>query len=185
MQNRVGTRGQFERHPVSRSRSVERTGNDALPASLGFHPGLRWPLPFGPARAAHFIEFEADEPAPIRRIDANGLLKPEGLPTPVVNRRLMLSDDLFRDDVMILDTLNSRSLCYGAANGPLIEVRFPDAQYLGLWTKPGAPFICIEPWQGITDPAGFAEDFTRKPGVFTVAPGASHSLNMGITLRDG
>jgi galactose mutarotase-like enzyme len=113
------------------------------------------------------------------------LLKPEGLPTPVVNRRLMLADELFRDDVLILDTLKSRSLRYGAPNGPLIEVRFPDAQYLGLWTKPGAPFICIEPWQGITDPAGFADHFTRKPGVFTVAPGESHSLNMGITLRDG
>jgi galactose mutarotase-like enzyme len=97
----------------------------------------------------------------------------------------MLSDELFADDVLILDALRSRSLRYGAINGPQIDVRFPDAQYLGLWTKPGAPFICIEPWQGITDPTGFAGDFTRKPGVFSVAPGASHSLNMGLTLRDG
>lgn len=170
---------------LSINASVRNTGSEPLPASLGFHPGLRWPLPYGPTREAHFIEFEADEPAPVRRINADGLLKPEGFPTPVMNRRLMLSDELFRDDVMILDALNSRSLRYGAVNGPLIEVRFPDAQYLGLWTKPGAPFICIEPWQGITDPAGFAQDFTQKPGVFTVAPGASHSLNMGITLRDG
>jgi galactose mutarotase-like enzyme len=169
---------------LSVNASVRNTGSEPLPASLGFHPGLRWPLPYGPARAAHFIEFEADEPAPIRRINPDGLLSREGFPTPVTNRRLMLSDELFRDDVMILDTLNSRSLRYGAADGPLVEVRFPDAQYLGLWTKPGAPFICIEPWQGITDPAGFAEDFTRKPGVFTVEPGATHSLNMGITLRD-
>ena len=170
---------------LSVSASVRNTGNEPLPASLGFHPGLCWPLPYGAARAAHFIEFEADEPAPIRRIDADGLVKPEGLPTPVVNRRLMLSDELFRDDVMILDPIRSKSLRYGAAQGPQIEVRFPDAQYLGLWTKPGAPFICIEPWQGITDPAGFADDFTRKPGVFLVEPGASRSLNMGITLREG
>lgn len=170
---------------LSVNASVRNVGNEPMPASLGFHPGLRWPLPYGPSRAEHSIEFEADEPAPIRRIGADGLLTPEGFPTPVVNRRLVLSDELFREDVLILDTLNSRSLRYGAPNGPLIEVRFPDARYLGLWTKPGAPFICIEPWQGITDPAGFADDFTRKPGVFTVAPGASHSLNMGITLRDG
>jgi galactose mutarotase-like enzyme len=170
---------------LSINASVRNTGNEPLPASFGFHPGLRWPLPYGSTREAHFVEFEADEPAPIRRIDADGLLKPEGFPTPVMNRRLMLSDELFRDDVMIIDTLHSRSLRYGAANGPRIEVRFPDAQYLGLWTRPGAPFICIEPWQGITDPAGFAQDFTQKPGVFIVAPGASHSLNMGITLRDG
>jgi galactose mutarotase-like enzyme len=169
---------------LSINASVRNTGNEALPASLGFHPGLRWPLPYSAPRAAHFLEFEADEPAPIRRIDADGLLKPDGFPTPVVNRRLMLTDELFREDVLILDTLNSRSLRYGAADAPLIEVRFPDARYLGLWSKPGAPFICIEPWQGITDPAGFTGDFTQKPGVFSVQPGASHSLNMGITLRD-
>lgn len=169
---------------LSVTASVRNTGSEPLPASLGFHPGLRWPLPYGAARDQHFIEFEADEPADIRRINADGLLKPEGAPTPVVNRRLMLSDELFREDVLILDVLNSRSVRYGTAHGPQLEVRFPDAQYLGLWTKPGAPFICIEPWQGITDPAGFADDFTRKPGVFTVAPGASHSLNMGITLRE-
>ena len=170
---------------LSVTASVRNTGSEALPASLGFHPGLLWPLPYGAPRAAHFIEFEADEPAPIRRINADGLLKAERLPTPIATRRLTLTDELFRDDVVILDTLRSRSLRYGAINGPQIDVRFPDAQYLGLWTKPGAPFICIEPWQGITDPAGFSDDFTRKPGVFTVAPGASHSLNMGITLRDG
>ncbi len=169
---------------LSVTASVRNTGSDILPASLGFHPGLCWPLPYGAARGAHFIEFEADEPAPIRRIDAAGLLKSERLPTPVATRRLMLTDDLFRDDVVILDALRSRSLRYGATNGPQIDVRFPDAKYLGLWTKPGAPFICIEPWQGITDPAGFTGDFTHKPGVFNVAPGASHSLNMGITLRD-
>jgi galactose mutarotase-like enzyme len=164
---------------------VRNTGREALPASLGFHPGLRWPLPHGAERGAHFIEFEADEPAPIRRINAEGLLRPDEFPTPVVNRRLTLSDELFREDVIIFDRLNSRSLRYGTAPGPQIEMRFPDARYLGLWTKPGAPFLCIEPWQGISDPVGFAQDFRHKPGVFTVEPGASHSLNMGITLREG
>lgn len=163
---------------------VRNVGTEALPASLGFHPGFRWPLPNGAGRAEHFIEFESDEPAPVRRINSEGLLTPERLPTPVVQRRLALVDDLFRDDVLIFDRLNSRSLRYGTEHGAKIEVRFPDATFLGLWTKPGAPFICIEPWQGVTDPVGFTGDFTHKPGVFTVAPGASHSLNMGITLRE-
>jgi len=163
---------------------VRNTGSEALPASLGFHPGFRWPLPHGASRAAHFIEFEAEEPAPIRRITPDGLLRPEPFATPVVQRRLALDDELFREDVLIFDRLNSRSLRYGAERNAQIEVRFPDATFLGLWTRPGAPFICIEPWQGVTDPAGFTEDFTQKPGVFTVAPGASHSLNVGITLRE-
>jgi hypothetical protein len=59
---------------------------------------------------------------------------------------------------------------------------FPDAPYLGVWTKPGAPFICIEPWHGITDPQGFTGDFRDKPGVFVLAAGELLSTTMGITL---
>jgi galactose mutarotase-like enzyme len=100
-----------------------------------------------------------------------------------VKRRLTLADSLFRDDVIILDEVKSRSVRYGAESGPQLEIRFPDAPYLGLWTRPGAQFICIEPWQGATDPAGFAGDILHKPGMFIVAPGATHSLSMAITLH--
>lgn len=163
--------------------SVRNTGGEAMPASLGFHPGLRWPLPYDQPRAAHFLEFPDDEPAPVRRIDADGLLAPESHPTPVVQRRLMLKDDLFASDVLIFDRLASRSVIYGAETGPRIEVRFPDAGYLGVWTRAGAPFICIEPWQGVTDPAGFAGDIREKPGVFIVPPGSSHAFGMTIALQ--
>lgn len=162
--------------------SVYNTGAEPLFASLGFHPGFRWPLPYGEPRAAHFIEFERDEPAPVRRIDGNGLLTAEAHPTPVVNRRLALTDELFREDVLIFDRFASRSVRYRAERGPQIEVSFPDATWLGVWTKPGAQLICIEPWQGVTDPAGFTGELSAKPGIFSVAPGSSHALRMDITL---
>jgi galactose mutarotase-like enzyme len=162
--------------------SVRNTGRETLFASIGFHPAFQWPLPYGEERAAHFIEFERDEPAPVRRIDSDGLLTSELHPTPVVQRRLPLADDLFRNDVLIFDEFASGSVSYGAPRGPRIEVRFPDATYLGLWTKPGAEFICIEPWQGVSDPAGFAGQLHEKPGIFSVAPGSSHSTHMAITL---
>ena len=36
---------------------------------------------------------------------------------------------------------------------------FPDAQYLGIWTRPRGGFVCIEPWRGIADPVDFAGEF--------------------------
>jgi galactose mutarotase-like enzyme len=96
----------------------------------------------------------------------------------------MLDDSLFQDDVIILDHCKSRRVLYGAESGPKVEIGFPDAKYLGLWTKPGAPFICIEPWQGITDPAGFEGDIFDKPGIFAIPPGDSHSFGMTIGIRE-
>jgi galactose mutarotase-like enzyme len=163
---------------------VRNTGEHAMPASFGYHPAFRWPLPYGRARAAHFIEFESEEPAPVRRLDANGLLLPARLPTPVRTRRLPLSDALFQQDALIFDAIRSRSVSYGADGGPRLRVSYPDAPYLGLWTKPQAPFICIEPWHGVADPEGFSGDFGAKPGVFTLAPGASLPVRMSITLLE-
>jgi galactose mutarotase-like enzyme len=162
--------------------SVRNTGQEQMPASIGYHPGFRWPLPYGEPRADHFIEFAVDEGPSIRRLDADGLLSPQRHPTPLSHRRLALDDALFRDDVVIFDEIHSRSVSYGAGKGPRIRVSYPDAHYLGVWTRPGAPFICIEPWQGIADEAGFSGDFRNKLGVFTLPPGAVQSLTMQITL---
>jgi len=45
---------------------VRNKGEENMPASFGYHPAFRWPLPFGDSRSSHFIEFDRDEPAPIR-----------------------------------------------------------------------------------------------------------------------
>jgi galactose mutarotase-like enzyme len=154
-----------------------------LPASFGFHPALRWPLPYGQPRADHAVTFQTDEAAPIRRLDAKGLVQPVPLPTPVKGRSLALRDDLFAHDALIFDRLQSRTLRYGADTGPHITVDFPDTGLLGLWTKPGAPFVCIEPWHGIADPEGFTGDFRDKPGIFLVAPGGTKDCRMILSLH--
>ncbi|HEY3656441.1 MAG TPA: aldose 1-epimerase family protein [Steroidobacteraceae bacterium] len=163
---------------------VRNKGDEDMPASCGYHPAFRWPLPFGQQRSSHFIEFETDEPAPIRRIDSAGLLTPERQPTPIAHRRLALTDALFQEDVVIFDQIKSRSVLYGGKDGPRIQVSFPDAPFLGVWTKPGAQFICIEPWHGVTDSAGFSGNFKDKAGVFVIAAGEAFSTKMAITLTE-
>jgi len=167
---------------LSVASSVRNIGAQNLVASFGYHPAFCWPLPYGRERAAHFIEFATDEPAPIRRLGPAGLLASDARPTPVSDRRLRLEDSLFQNDAVIFDQVRSRSVTYGAADGPRIQVAYPDSPYLGIWTKPGAHFICVEPWHGIADPEGFSGEFTAKPGVFTVAPGGVRSIEMLITL---
>ena len=160
---------------------LRNPGEAPLLASFGFHPAFRWPLPYGRARADHRFVFERPEPAPIRRI-ADGLLAPDPRPTPIAGDTLMLDDSLFVGDAIIMDAPASRSLRYGAADGPQLEIAWGDMPMLGLWSKPGAPFVCVEPWQGHVDPAGFAGDLRDKPGIVEIAPGATRSFAMSVTL---
>ena len=162
--------------------TITNQGTRAMPASFGFHPALRWPLPFGAARAGHRLLFAQAEPAPVRRIDARGLLRPEPEPSPVTGNRLDLRDDLFTGDALIFDQLGSRAVSYGADHGPQLRVGFADFPTLGIWTKPGAGFVCIEPWQGCADAVGFSGDIRDKPGIMLIEPGAARRLAMTIAL---
>ena len=163
--------------------TVRNLGDQPMPASFGFHPALRWPLPFGQPRAAHRIRFEHEEPAPLRRIDSDGLLLPELQPSPIVGDTLMLRDDLFVADALIFDRIISRRLTYGAPHGPQIVAKYPDLPTLAVWTKPGAGYICIEPWQGSSDPVGYAGDIRDKPGIIEIAPGENRRFTMSLSLE--
>jgi galactose mutarotase-like enzyme len=55
--------------------------------------------------------------------------------------------------------------------------------HFGLWTKPGAPFLCLEPWQGFAAPVDFDGEFRDRPGVLTLAPGEMRRFVMDITIK--
>lgn len=163
--------------------TVENAGEAPLPFSFGFHPAFAWPLPGGADKAAHRIVFAQAEPQPIRRIDpASGLLLPEPQPSPVEGRSLAPDPALFEADALIWDHLASRSLRYGAPGATGLEIAFPDTPMLGIWQKPGARYLCIEPWQGIADPLGYTGDLRDKPGVVTLPPGESCRFRMDVRL---
>lgn len=161
---------------------IANRGERPMPAQFGFHPALAWPLPFGEPRDAHRITFDADEPERLLRVAPDGLIAPERRDNPLDGRVLHLADSLFTDDALVFDPVHSDKVRYGAGEGPAIEVGFPDTPRLGVWTKPGAHFVCIEPWHGLADPEGFTGELRGKPGVFEVAPGAEKRIAMTITL---
>ncbi|MGO9546677.1 MAG: aldose 1-epimerase family protein [Rhodomicrobium sp.] len=163
--------------------TVTNTDTRPIPVAFGFHPAFAWPLPGAGARLDHAIDFAASEPGPLTRIDAGGLIARE-LASPVQGRRLALTDDLFVDDALIFLSLNSRSLRFGPADGgsPALNIEFEVMPYLGIWTKPGAPFLCIEPWCGYASPNDFSGPLTEKPGSINLAPGEARVFAMSVEL---
>ncbi|MET0137696.1 MAG: aldose 1-epimerase family protein [Sphingobium sp.] len=162
--------------------TVTNTGDADMPFSLGYHPAFAWPLPYGAAKEDHRITFEKREAAAIRRLDSGGQLLPDSEPSPVTGRTLTPTPALFHADAMIWDRLESRSLTWGAPGTPGLRIDFPGMPMLGLWQKPGAAYLCIEPWSGIADPVGYDGVLEDKPGIVTLAPGDERMFRMDITL---
>ena len=162
--------------------AVRNTGDVVLPASFGFHPAFAWPLPYGQDRADHRIVFSSDEPDALRMIADDGTIAEGDRLSPLEGRTLPLRDVLFAKDALVWDTVRSDSVTYGAPDGPQLKIAFPDTPKLGIWTKPGAAYVCVEPWHGIADPEGYTGEFRDKPGVFEVPVGATKGITMSVTL---
>jgi len=161
--------------------TIVNTGEKMLPASMGGHPAFRWPLADGIAKDAHVLEFSDAEPAPVRRL-AGGLLKPDLVPSPIAGRKLRLDEKLFLDDALILDHPASKSVRFTAPGAPGLEISWEGFAELGIWMKPGADFLCIEPWCGYASPVGFDGEFADKPGLLLIPPGehrtATHRMRL-------
>ena len=171
---------------LSMAATVRNRDKTAMPFSFGFHPAFAWPLPGGAAKAAHRVEFAHEEPQGVRRIDpASALLLPDPEPTPVAGNVLTPRAELFEADALIWTELFSRACRFGADGGAWLDLAFPDSPNLGIWQKPGAPFLAIEPWHGFNDPVGFEGDFFDKPGIAVLQPGAERSFRMDVTVRPG
>ena len=158
---------------------LRNTGDAPLPASLGAHPAFRWPLADGLDRLAHRLVFAEPEPWPVRRV-AGGLLRAESEPSPVEGRVLHLRPELFADDALILDRPASRSVSYEAAGGPALTVAWHGMRQLGIWSKPGADFLCIEPWHGLASPVEFDREFADKPFLMRLQPGETARLGWSV-----
>jgi galactose mutarotase-like enzyme len=164
--------------------SISNTGADLMPSSFGFHPAFRWPLAGNLSKADYSIMFDQPENALVER-PVNGLLSGTPRPSPVVGRRLELEDAIFEEGAFIFDRLESRRVVYGASRGPSIAVTFDGMPNLGIWSKPGAGFVCIEPWQGYASPKDFDGELRDKPGMMLIEPGAMRQLEVRIEIESG
>ncbi len=164
--------------------TVCNPADEPLPASFGFHPAFAWPLPYGQDRAAHRIAFEKDEPGALKVIAADGTITAQDRASPLDGRVLHLADQLFSDDALVWSPVASSSVRYGVEGAPQLDIAFPDTPKLGIWTKPGAAYVCVEPWHGIADPEGFEGEYRDKPGVFEVPAKGEKQIALRISLVD-
>jgi galactose mutarotase-like enzyme len=164
--------------------TVVNTGAETLPVSLGGHPAFNWPLQAGVPKESYALTFSDEEPSPVRRVEG-GLLLAATDPSPVRGTVLPLSESLFTNDAVILDPVNSHAVRYAAGPhaGPWLKMSWRGFRELGVWSKPsGAPFLCIEPWRGYASPRNFDGEFSDKPGLMHIAPGAEEELSYRIEV---
>jgi galactose mutarotase-like enzyme len=150
---------------------VVNPGDEPAPYACGLHPGFRWPLG-GSGRDGAFVRFEKPERDTVPAVMPGGLVGAGVRRIPLDGRDLPLSDALFESDAVCFLNCASRSLAFRDASGAEVAMEFPGFSHAALWTRPGAPFLCLEAWTGYSDPDGFDGELAEKPSMRVLEPGA-------------
>lgn len=138
--------------------------------SLGAHPGFNCAI-------GDNIIFEKSETLAAERIDSSNLVIDATYPVLDNSDTLPLCADTFEKDALILSGIKSDYLTIdGSVSGNKIKFTFGDCPFLGIWAKPNAPYVCIEPWFGVNDGQEKKSDVSQKRGICRLEKGEKFDL---------
>ncbi len=147
---------------------VKNTDEKDIYFSIGAHPAFCCPIEEKEKFEDYYIEFEKNETQNFIAQDENGYIS-EGNSLIMDNTNVLeLDKDVFKKiDTYIFHNLNSKEVSLKSKkSGRCIKMYFESFPYFGIWTKPNAaPFICLEPWYGVTDFKRTDGKFINKVGI--------------------
>ena len=159
------------------SYSVLNKSQEIMPFSIGAHPAFAiedsfsdYSLQFN--EAEEFVSYELENEQ-----FSNSFKKLNS-----ENGQINLDYSLFEKDALVFKKLKSNEITLQHNNEFVLKMSFEGFPYLGIWTKPNAPFLCIEPWCGLADNVNHNEDIFEKEGINLLQPQVIFSRTIKIEL---
>ena len=143
-----------------------------MPFGIGGHPAFKIDLE-QLKKGNYYIEFEEDEEKLHFLYLVDGLIGTEYAKDILTDKRKILIDEnSFKNDAIIMKGITSKrvSLKNKEQNKTILTMDFTDFPYLAIWSKPNAPFICIEPWYSTADNVKSSGVFTQKQDLISLKP---------------
>lgn len=175
-------RYQVEKCRLTVAYGVRNAGSSPMWFSIGAHPGFACPL--GPEERIEDYElvFEKKETA-LRHSLKDGLFTGESAPLLQNEDHLPLNEALFERGALVLKGIRSGWVTIRRTGGGAdLSVLFEGWPYLGIWKKPSAPFLCLEPWYGLADSLGASGRLVEKEGILNLGPGQRFDCSFQVSV---
>lgn len=152
---------------------VINTGDQEMLFSIGAHPAFNVPAVAGELQKDYYLTFGNKNELDYIRISKDGgtALYNEVHKLNLSEGMYQVGEHLFDDGVLIFE--DHQLMEVGIAfpdKKQYVTIKCEGFPYVGVWTKPNAPFICLEPWFGRCDDNGFIGELKDKTGVQKLAP---------------
>jgi galactose mutarotase-like enzyme len=170
---------QLDGNRLTQSFWVKNTGSQTMYCAIGAHPAFIMDGAF----ENYTLHFDQSEPNLERLILEGGLLGKVQKFRLVNDQLLSLNHQLFEQDALVFETLNSRAITLRKEGEKVLTMQFKDFPNFGVWTKPGAPFLCLEPWWGFADKTLDVGELSEKSGAHAIAPHQSKALQFKVVIH--
>jgi len=122
---------------------VENHDIQEMPFAIGLHPAFALPFLPNETLSDYYLQFEKVENEPCHRLDENGLFTGETVEILKNSQELDLTPHIFDDDALVFKSLKSTQVqLKSRKNEHFVQVDFEGWPYLGVWSKPAAPYVC-------------------------------------------
>ena len=163
------------------SSTVANKGDRDMPFQFGYHPAFLWPLPGAASGDRHFVTLTNGAEPPLVRV-REALLDLTPQPSPFKDGVLELKHNYFEVDALVFPEGAGDALTFRAENGPSLSFTFENLPNLALWQKPGAPYLCVEPWHGMAAEFGKGRDIIDRPYIQSLKPGETRTFTFSVTV---
>ena len=144
---------------------VKNTSNKDMIFALGGHPAFKCEY----SNEEYYLEFEKEE-SDIKVFQLeDGIISLNVEPKKyITGNKLNLSKDTFENDAIIMKNINSDKITLKRNGEKILTFNFKEFPYLAVWSKQGAPFVCIEPLFNTADKIDGDGIFKNKENIITI-----------------
>lgn len=143
--------------------------------TIGGHPAFRVPVTDDTNYQDYSLSFEGQTSLRYKLLDpASGTVLEESThELELANGTCALTPHMFDHDALVFDDGQiSRAGILMPDGSPYLELRCEGFPNFGIWSVPGAPFVCLEPWMGRCDNCGYTGSLEEKPDINSLKPEA-------------
>jgi len=165
--------------------TTENCDEKPMTYCIGGHPGFRCPLYDEDVFSDYQLQFSDVQGASLIGTKKESLTPDFPYLKKLEGNILPLSYEVFENDTLMFENLPSSLVKYvSTKTGHGIAFDFIGFQALAVWTRCDleAPFVCLEPWNGMPPSPEETTEARSKKYARTLQPGQSHTVGYKVTV---
>lgn len=152
--------------------------------SLGGHPAFNICLFENEKIEDYSIEFDQKMSLDRKLLNNEGLISDKTEAVLRDQNTIRLDEHIFDRDALIFENIPAKKAgIISREHGKILSMDYSGFRDLGIWAKPGAEYVCIEPWLGMADIEDTLGDITSKKGIISLSPEKEFTASYSIHIH--